>query len=166
MDIEILKKLVDKKLTQRQIAEELNCSQTNVRHWLKKNNLVTYKLQLIKDKTKRCPYCEETKDIDQFYDRRGKKGGSVYCISCSNEETRNRARKFKIKCVDYKGGKCVKCGYSKFYGALHFHHLDPNEKDFSIAHAKLKSFENIKNELDKCILVCSNCHHELHFTKV
>ena len=166
MNIEILKKFVDEKLTQRQIAEKLNCSQTNVRHWLKKYKLSTYKLKLIDGKTKKCPKCKENKEFDEFYDRRGKKAGSVYCIPCSNEESRERNRKFKIKCVEYKGGKCVKCGYSKYLGALQFHHLNPQEKDFSLSRVRSLNFnEKIKQELDKCILVCSNCHFEIHGEK-
>jgi predicted HNH restriction endonuclease len=56
------------------------------------------------------------------------------------------------------------CGYSKCESALEFHHLNPNEKDFNISSIRqLSNFtEKIKNELDKCILVCSNCHREIH----
>jgi DNA-binding CsgD family transcriptional regulator len=70
-------------------------------------------------------------------------------------------RRTKIKLVKYKGGKCVKCGYDKCIHVLQFHHLDPNEKDFTIS-GKSWSFERLKKEVDKCILVCSNCHIELH----
>jgi hypothetical protein len=44
---------------------------------------------------------------------------------------------------------------------LEFHHLDPNEKDFSIG-GKSWSLERLKKEVDKCILICANCHRELH----
>ena len=65
--------------------------------------------------------------------------------------------------VEYKGGCCEKCGYKKYIGALEFHHLDPNEKDFGIADKGfIRSWDKIKKELDKCILVCSNCHKEIH----
>ena len=48
-------------------------------------------------------------------------------------------------------------------GALEFHHLDPTKKDFSISHLKRFTFNQIvTSELDKCILVCSNCHREIH----
>lgn len=67
----------------------------------------------------------------------------------------------KQKLVEYKGGECVKCGYNKCITALQFHHEDPNEKDFSIS-GKSWSFERLKKEVDKCILLCSNCHTELH----
>ena len=70
-------------------------------------------------------------------------------------------KRTKIRLVDCKGGKCVKCGYNKSVKALEFHHLNPNEKDFTIS-GKSWSFERLKNEVDKCILVCSNCHIEIH----
>ena len=65
--------------------------------------------------------------------------------------------------VTYKGGKCEKCGYNKCIAALDFHHLNPLEKDFSIGNkGYTRSWENIKKEIDKCILVCANCHREIH----
>jgi len=71
--------------------------------------------------------------------------------------------RFKEQCVAYKGGKCERCGYDKYIGSLEFHHKDPTEKDFSVAHARLTSFsERVKRELDKCELLCSNCHREVH----
>lgn len=70
-------------------------------------------------------------------------------------------RRTKVKLVEYKGGECIRCGYKKSLGALELHHLDPNEKDFTIG-GKSWSFERLKKEADKCILVCSNCHIEIH----
>lgn len=70
-------------------------------------------------------------------------------------------RRTKEKLVEYMGGKCVCCGYSKCVRSLHFHHKDPNEKDFTIS-GKSHSFERLKHEVDKCVLVCSNCHGEIH----
>lgn len=67
----------------------------------------------------------------------------------------------KQQSVDYLGGKCVKCGYNKCNKALDFHHIDQNLKDFQIS-GGTKSFNLLKTELDKCILVCKNCHSEIH----
>lgn len=66
-----------------------------------------------------------------------------------------------MKMVEYKGGKCEICGYNKCIEALEFHHINPKEKDFSIS-GGTKSFNTLKPELDKCILVCANCHREIH----
>lgn len=71
-------------------------------------------------------------------------------------------KRLKEKAVEYKGGKCVICGYNKSLRALDFHHVDETKKDFSISRNTNRSWESIKKELDKCILVCSNCHREIH----
>lgn len=68
----------------------------------------------------------------------------------------------KLKSIQYKGGCCEKCGYNKCNSALEFHHLDPNEKDFGIGSYTVLAWDKIKEELDKCILVCANCHREIH----
>lgn len=54
------------------------------------------------------------------------------------------------------------CGYNRCTRALGFHHLDPSKKDFGIGGAHSRSWAVIQAELDKCILVCSNCHDEIH----
>lgn len=65
--------------------------------------------------------------------------------------------------IAYKGGKCQCCGYNKYVGALEFHHINSEEKDFGIsAKGYTRSWERVKEELDKCILVCANCHREIH----
>lgn len=74
-----------------------------------------------------------------------------------------RQRLLKQQCVDYKGEKCCMCGYNNYNGALDFHHTDPTKKDFAISKVKTTRFnDRIKLELDKCILVCKNCHAEIH----
>ena len=65
--------------------------------------------------------------------------------------------------IDYKGGKCVLCGYSRDPKALDFHHLDGSKKEFGLSDRGMtRSWEKIKSEVDKCVLVCSNCHREIH----
>jgi len=73
-------------------------------------------------------------------------------------------KRIKFKAVDYKGGSCVVCGYNKCLSALEFHHLEPSEKDFHLSHAATNtwSWDRIKIELDKCVLLCCRCHREIH----
>jgi hypothetical protein len=74
-----------------------------------------------------------------------------------------RRNKIKKMAIEYKGSKCERCGYCKTISALQFHHIDPNEKDFGIsAQGRCRSWEKVKAELDKCIMVCANCHREIH----
>lgn len=74
-----------------------------------------------------------------------------------------RRKILMAKAIEYKGGKCIVCGYSKSTRALNFHHVNPAEKLFGIsARGITRSWKKVQNELDKCVLVCSNCHAEIH----
>ncbi len=74
-----------------------------------------------------------------------------------------RRRRIRVMAIDSKGGKCQICGYSKCLEALEFHHLAADEKDFSISDkGYTRSWAVIRKEIDKCLLVCANCHRELH----
>jgi 5-methylcytosine-specific restriction endonuclease McrA len=64
--------------------------------------------------------------------------------------------------VEYLGGCCSACGYDKCLNALEFHHINPDEKEFSISKSSSLTLDAIKSELDKCVLLCSNCHREVH----
>ncbi len=74
-----------------------------------------------------------------------------------------RRKQIKAMVVEYKGGKCIICGYKKCIEALDLHHLDKTKKKFGISGQGLtRSWESVKKEVDKCILICANCHRELH----
>lgn len=165
MDKETLIKHVEAGLSTYKIAELENSSNSTIRYWMRKYDLKTKRSENkgIEPTEKTCPMCSKTKPIDEFYNRRNKKGNSPYCKPCTNIQVIDRQRTLKQLAINYKGGCCEKCGYNKYNGALEFHHLDPIQKDFTIANLKLTTFnETIKKELDKCILVCSNCHREIH----
>lgn len=66
------------------------------------------------------------------------------------------------RAVEYKGGRCAKCGYDKCMDALDFHHLNASDKSFGIAANLTRKWEDLQTELDKCVLLCANCHRELH----
>ena len=102
-----------------------------------------------------CETCGET-DPPKFFG--AQKSRCRTCQAKLNEQNRVQRRKEGIA---YLGGKCSHCGYDKYHGALDFHHTDPSQKDpkgLDPARSKKKFFE----ELDKCILLCSNCHREEH----
>lgn len=73
-----------------------------------------------------------------------------------------RRKKIKEMAINYKGGKCCICGYDKCNSALDFHHTI-GDKQFGLSLRGLtRSWERTRTELDKCILVCANCHREIH----
>ena len=85
------------------------------------------------------------------------------CVKCSSEAVQRRRVKLKELAIEYMGGSCQHCGYFKCKEALEFHHKDPSEKDFGIgAKGYTRSFDKVKVELDKCIMLCANCHREEH----
>lgn len=85
------------------------------------------------------------------------------CRVCNCENVKKRHKKVKALLVEYKGGKCEECGYSKCLSALQFHHKNSTTKSFGIAEKMYsKSLELLKQEVDKCELLCSNCHFEHH----
>ena len=89
--------------------------------------------------------------------------GRWRCKKCRVEAVQKRRALIKEKAIQYKGEKCSICGYNKYIGALEFHHLNPNKKDFGIGQKGCtRCWEKVKEELDKCILVCANCHREIH----
>ena len=84
------------------------------------------------------------------------------CHKCFNSYCSTRWVNLKIKAIAYMGGNCERCGYDHYYGALEFHHLDPNEKDYDWDSLKKRKWDTITSELDKCIMLCANCHREVH----
>lgn len=84
------------------------------------------------------------------------------CKKCHAENSSDRNKNVKLQAAEYKGGKCISCGYNKCLAALDFHHLDPTKKDRQISRPLAGTFEKVKLELDKCVLLCANCHREVH----
>lgn len=74
---------------------------------------------------------------------------------------RNRTKQRIVQAFD---NKCGICGYNKCNDALDLHHLDPSKKEFSLGKIRANpiSWTKIVNELRKCILICANCHREVH----
>lgn len=112
---------------------------------------------------RRCKSCDELKPLDKF--RKVSPNSPYYrkeCRDCENEERHEKYVELKVEAVDYLGGECVRCGYDKYYGALEFHHVDPNEKDKVWNVLRKEPWEKIVEELNKCVCLCANCHREVH----
>ena len=96
---------------------------------------------------------------------------TMFCsIECKNkshqsyEAQQARGLKRKNALLEKFGGKCSVCGYRKNLAALTFHHKDPTIKDFKLDMRFLSNRKQTKidKEIKKCILVCQNCHAEIH----
>lgn len=75
-----------------------------------------------------------------------------------------RAALLKFKAIMKKGGACQRCGYDKCPAAMDFHHRDPSQKEFTWSRMQNRSWGRIVSELDKCDLLCANCHREAHWS--
>jgi len=109
-----------------------------------------------------CTKCKLRKNETEFYRKGKSKRTNSFCKKCFNKYCSDRWVQKKLEAIEYLGGCCSICGYKKHYGALEFHHKDPTIKKFQWDKARKLKKETIKKELDKCILVCANCHREIH----
>ena len=154
MDKIVLEELAAKGLSGRKIAAILGIGKTAVYYWLNK-----YSIKFVvpsKVTEYKCLDCGE-EAISKFYMASKKR-----CSICMNKYMVKRNQSIKGKIVDYKGGKCSICGYNKCLAALELHHLNPEEKDPDYNKLKDGKFELYKLEADKCVLLCANCHREVH----
>lgn len=115
---------------------------------------------------KDCRGCDRQLPASSFYQyKTGPKAGQCvhFCIPCAKLKAKERARLLKEKVLDIAGKhQCEICDYDKYVGALEFHHCNPEEKDFQINRAAMKDKQKLLDELNKCVLLCSNCHREVH----
>lgn len=160
MDKKELEEYIEAGETLASMSTIKDVSISTIRHYLRKYGLKTKlsghirgpnKLPEIK---KICKYHGET-----TYYLQGR--NSYRCKKCNSERSSVRRRKVKELALDYLGSRCSICDYDKSIWALEFHHL--YGKDFSIgSKGYARAWHKVKEELDKCVLLCSNCHREQH----
>lgn len=126
-----------------------------------------------------CADCGEFKSCKWMnsFTQTGKPEYRTKCTECQRKYQRDRVkatrprrstqaldRKYlrKKKCVEYLGGKCLACGYDRCVKAMTFHHRDATQKLFEISARLDYAWCDLKTELDKCDLLCFNCHMEEH----
>ena len=116
-----------------------------------------------------CTQCKEVKSFTEFYANGYQPNGNQKfkgkCKSCDTQYRGDYRINF-IKSVltsMHKKYACEICGYNKNSAALCFHHLDSKEKDFGIAELSKTSTAGLEEEIRKCMLLCHNCHMEIHY---
>lgn len=127
---------------------------------------------MIQPITKKCVVCCTVKSRDEFYKINGKDYNSKWdcrsstCKSCQSRLRTEERRELKRQAVAYKGHLCIDCGLKDAHPSVYdFHHLDSDKKDFNLGAAKTTKFDDrIKTELDKCVLLCANCHRIRHYS--
>ncbi len=173
---EELEKLVEMGLSTNKIADWTGRSQSNVRYWLGKYGLKTHyvtreKTDEIKLTHKTCNNCNENKSVNEFYFRKNRNKYYNTCKKCDSENHKKNhtglngyRHKNKQKLIDtiFSDCKCELCDFkTKNISVYDFHHRDPSKKEFNLCKVRYKMKECLE-EIKKCILVCSNCHREIH----
>ncbi len=149
------------------MASELGVSAPTVRHWLRRYGLQTERsARLAETKAARATGASSVRaacpvhgpDVELI----ARAGGGFRCLRCRSDAVVARRRRVKEILLREAGGACVACGYARSSAALHFHHLDPETKSFSIAHGGVsRSIARARDEAAKCVLLCANCHAEV-----
>lgn len=124
-----------------------------------------------------CKKCGEIKNTDCFYKSKRGRGFHVWCKECIKKYDHERHQNQRVKIIKQKKDrlirqrewfnnykkelKCSNCGESDIC-CLDFHHINPNEKEKAISEMISCSIDKIKEEINKCIVLCANCHRKLH----
>ena len=118
---------------------------------------------------KACTKCGTVKCADAFAPRRDVQSGlASWCRECHGKHRRDNWRPEqrhgrKKKIVALKGGKCERCGGVFHFVAFDLHHRNPEEKEIAMSDLQDKAWHRVLAELEKCDLLCSNCHRVEHF---
>jgi hypothetical protein len=158
---DVLAELVEQGLTTRQIAAEIDRSQATVRHWLRE-----YGLKTLRSHT---PAADGALEVERWCATHGTTKFVRYgpddhfrCLQCRRQRVIDRRRRVKAILIAEAGGACRLCGYDRSPAALHFHHIDPDQKSFGLALRGIaRSLERCRAEARKCVLLCANCHAEV-----
>lgn len=152
-----LQRLLENGLSSYEIAKLLGVPRSTIQSRIQKLGLKSTKHSFSESTTThKCSKCGCT-DSTKFY------GHKKYtCADCFNKDTLERMRSNKRNAVALLGGCCSRCGYNKSMVALDFHHTVPTTKDVSFATMTHWSWLRIEKELKTCVLLCANCHREVH----
>ncbi len=116
--------------------------------------------------TKCCADCKLHKPLNEFYAQRCHAQGVMsYCKHCFNLRCQRRWVQRKLVAIADKGGQCLDCHLrlaDSHYAVFEFHHLDPQQKDVDWSKLRLASNARLRAELEKCVLLCANCHRIRH----
>jgi hypothetical protein len=161
-----LEDLIGEGLSIAAMADRLDVHRSTVGYWLGKHELRTAHA-LRRDDGRRAKAagratvrmtCLHHGETEFWMEGRG----TYRCLACRRERVADRRRRVKEILVSEAGGSCRMCGYSRCLAALHFHHLDPDQKRFSMGREGVtRSLAVMREEAERCLLLCANCHAEV-----
>ena len=166
VDPERLRQLIETGATIREAAADLGVGYSTVRHWLKRLGLETATLRRRREEKR--ARANGVLGVKRVCPKHGKTifvvrpDGGYRCGKCRIAAVSDWRRRVKRRLVERAGGACERCGYDRYDGALQFHHLDAELKEFSISrNGTTRSWAELCAEADKCALLCANCHAEV-----
>ena len=161
---ETLERLIEEGLSLRKISRRLDRSMSTVSYWMRRHGLKTKRGQLQAVPQEERPRVIERRCANHGLTTFAQTGSGKHyrCLQCRAERVAQRRRDIKAILVREAGGRCQLCGYNRCIGALQFHHLDPQRKEFDIASGGIaRSLHRARLEASKCALLCANCHVEV-----
>ena len=161
-----LEALVATGASSRQMANSCGVSLATVRYWLTRYGLRTAATK--RRRQLQAGRREQRGAVDMECPRHGTTKfmvdatGRYRCVVCRSARVVARRKRLKAILVQEAGGRCFLCGYSRYFGALHFHHVDPAKKGFNLGERGLtRSLDRCRKEAEKCVLLCATCHAEV-----
>lgn len=164
---EELEPLVAEGLTIERIAQRVGVSDSTVKKWLRRHGLKTrgVKRRAALATVRRTGERDVQLECKRHGLTRFVAVGSeprLRCVKCRSEAVARRRRKVKEILVAEAGGECFLCGYAKHSVALQFHHVEPSTKSFGLSVRGItRSIAKLREEAEKCVLLCANCHSEV-----
>ena len=166
LDRDALEALVASGASARQMATACGVSLGTVRYWLTRYGLRTAAAE--RRRELQAARREQRGAVDMECSRHGTTKfmvdatGRYRCVVCRSARVVARRKQLKAILVGEAGGRCFLCGYDRYLGALHFHHVDPAKKGFNLGERGLtRSLDRCREEAEKCVLLCANCHAEV-----
>ena len=158
---------INDNLTHQQIADKLNINKRTVGNILKENNVYSNHnilpdivIERIQQRYNQVKNLEKV--AKEFHISKRKIQPYIQLFEKDTFDQKDYRAHKKEQLIEYKGGKCEICGYDRCKKALEFHHVDVYKKLFTISSSLGKRIEVLKQEVDKCVLACANCHREIH----
>lgn len=148
---------VERGETIREIAKSFNLTHTTISYWIKKHGIAASNKRGPRNKTASSPCNNHPNTLRVLGSN-----GSYVCPACRYEKLKGKRHRVKQALVSARGGRCERCGYSKYAEVMEFHHIDPSQKDFQLSSRMSFAFGAILKEAEKCMMLCPTCHREAH----
>ncbi len=167
-------------VSDKEIADMIGCTDTAVRDHREKLGISPkFKTHWTRDEEdefavlrsegkQRCRKCLQVKllaEFDRSAKANGREGHNRWCKQCKSTYQTARIQERRAYWIPLAGGCCQHCGYNRYSVSLDFHHVSGDDKEWSpgrLMISRPRESVEVRAELDKCSLLCCNCHQAIH----